>query len=297
MRFVFFPVVDAVDRHASCHQYLIDVEILLGRVLLAHASGLQPMAPWLDDSVEARATQRPPLHLFHPATLEYRRWYRPDGTARPHPLSQEALALRLAAKDELSIREARARLAHRSHALPAADQAWLARRRKTPLGQRPLNRAEYVRLAASLDGVWQESSGSSRVDDANRRIAQRAAAVMASLLDQYVASPFRASALTETFNEYHLAHLRQGIKHSRQAESESGSVLAGPKAWFAAKAMRMRAEHQLGLAMSSKGPAALQLSGSPMVAIIGGRVHTFVDGRRLGSRTASAPSWTQALRS
>lgn len=296
MRFVFFPVVDAVDRHASCHRHLINAEILLGRVLAAHAIGLRPMAPWLDDSAEVRATLRPPSHLSHPATLEYRRWYRPDGTARPHPLSQEALALRLAATDDLSIREARARLAHRSHALPAADQAWFARRRETPLAQRPLNRAEYAHLAASLDGVWQASAGTSRVDGANRRIAQRAAAVMASLLDQYVASPFKVSALTETFNEYHLAHLRQGIEHSRQAESESGSVLAGPKAWFAAKAMRMRAEHQLGLAMSSKVPVALRLSGSPMVAIIGGRVHTFVDGRRLGSRATSTPSWTQALR-
>lgn len=113
-------------------------------------------------------------------------------------------------------------------------------------------------------------------------------AALGSLLDEYVAAPFKSTALSETFNEHHLAHLRQSIEYSRQAESASGTLLAGPKAWFAAKAARMRAEHQIGLAKSPAASPALRLSGRPVIAVVGGRLHTFVDGRRPGARLASA---------
>ena len=286
VRFIYFPTVDDNDPRVAYHQHLMVAEVLLGRVLAARAAGLRPMAPSLDYAAEARATVRPPRAMFHPATLEYRRWYRADGTARAQPLTQEALSLRLAATDDLPMKEARARVAQRSHALPTFDQAWLIDRRSTPLEQRPLNQVECHALIDALDGVWQSSAGASHVECANRRIALRVAAVLGSLLDEYVASPFKSAALSEAFNEHHLAHLRQTIENSRQAESASGTLLAGPKAWFAAKTARMRAEHQIGLAMSPAVSTTMRLSGRPVVAVVGGRLHTFVDGRRPGARLA-----------
>lgn len=282
IRFIYYPVIDATDRHATCHNHLINAEILLARMLAAHANGLRPIAHWLDAAAEVRATVRPPQNRFHPDTLEYRRWYRPDGTARAQPLTQEALSLRLAAHEELSIREARARTAHRSHALSASDQTWLTARRSAPLERRPLNQAEYRRLADALDGIWCESGGHSRVDEANRRIAVKAVAVLAGMINEYVASPFKVTALTEVFNEAHLAHLRQAIENSRQAEADPGVLLAGPKAWFAAKTQRMRAEHQIGLAQNRVSQAKIRLAACPVVAVVGGRLHTFVNGQRSG---------------
>jgi hypothetical protein len=287
IRFVYFPRVEH-DHRAAYHRHLVVAEILLGRVLAARAAGLRPMAPTLDYAAEARATLRPPHSMFHPATLEYRRWYRTDGAARTQPLTREALSLRLAADDNLSMKEARARVARRSHALPAADQAWLIDRRHTPLARRPLNQVECRALADALDGVWQASAGASHVECANRRIALRVVAALGSLLDEYVASPFKSAALSAAFNEHHLAHLRQTIENSRQAESATGTLLAGPKAWFAAKTARMRAEHQIGLSMSPTAPPALRLSGRPVVAVVGGRLHTFVEGRRPGARLVPA---------
>jgi hypothetical protein len=288
VRFVYSPSTDDGDHRAACHQHLVRAEVLLDRVLAACAAGLRPMAPALDHAAEARAMVRPPRGMFHPATLEYRRWYRADGTARAQPLTQEALSLRLAATDNLSMKEARARVAQRSHALPAVDQAWLIGRRSTALEQRPLNQLEYRALVDALDGIWQTSVGSSHGDCANRRIVLRVVAVLGGLLDEYVASPFQSAALSETFNDHHLAHLRQSIESSRQAESASGVLLAGPKAWFAAKSARMRAEHQIGLAMSPAIPGTMRLSARPIIAMVGGHLHTFVDGRRHGARLASA---------
>ncbi|UJM88927.1 hypothetical protein LRK24_10690 [Rhodanobacter denitrificans] len=287
VRFVYFARAER-DHRASCHRHLVVAEILLGRVLAARAAGLRPMAPSLDYAAEARVTLRPPQGLFHPATLEYRRWYRTDGTPRAQPLTREALSLRLAADGDLSMKEARSRVARRSHALPAADQTWLIARRDTPLARRPLNQAEYLALAEALDGVWHASAGASRVERANRRIALRVAAALGGLLDEYVASPFKSAALSEAFSAHHLAHLRQTIENSRQAESDSGILLAGPKAWFAAKTARMRAEHQIGLAKSPAAFPAMQLSGRPMVAVVGGHLYMFVDGRRPGARPVPA---------
>lgn len=292
IRFVYFAVTDQNDRHAIYHQNLITAEILLRRVLAARDAGLLPMAPSLDDDAEARATVPPPPSMFHRTTLEYRRWYRSDGSVRAQPLTQEALSLRLAANEEISMRAARANTAQRSHALPARDQAWLIARRSVSLEQRPLNQPEWRRLADALDGIWLASSGGSHVERVNRQIALRVVTVLGSLLDEYVASPFQCTALSETFSEQHLAHLRQTIANSRQAESASGSLLAGPKAWFAAKAARMRAEHQIGLSRSPAASAGIHLSGRAVVTMIGGRLHTFVDGRRPGSRLP--PPWLTA---
>ncbi|WP_426688691.1 hypothetical protein [Rhodanobacter ginsengiterrae] len=287
IRFVYFTSGTDNDRHAAYHRELISAEILLERVLAAHGAGLRAIAPALDYAAEARVTVAPPAGLFHRATLEHRRWYRADGSVRSQPLTQEALALRVAATEELSMREARARAAQRSHALPARDQAWLIARRTIALGQRPLNQSEWRRLADALDGIWQRSTGNSHVARANRQIALRVVAVLGSLLDEYVAAPFKSTALSDVFNEYHLTHLRRSIANSRQAESASGTLLAGPKAWFAAKAMRMRAEHQLGLSMSPAASASLRLSGRAVVSMIGGRLLTFVDGQRYGTRPLS----------
>ncbi len=249
IRFVYFPVVGDDDAHARYHQYLVTAEVLLDRLLAAHGAGPRPMAPTLDEAAEACATVKPPRHLFHRTTLEYRRWYDDDGSARAQPLTREALVARLVA-DGLSIEQARDRAAHRSHALPAADQAWLLNRRNTALSQRPLNQAEFHALIHALEGVWQVPAGDAHVLQANREIALRVAAVLASLLDEYIAPPFGVAALNDAFNQHLVAHLRQTIELSRMAGSAFGVLLAGPKAWFAAKAARMRAEHQIGLAMA-----------------------------------------------
>ncbi len=286
IRFVYFPSSDDGDRRMACHQYLVHAEVLLGRVLAARAAGLRPMAPALDQAAEARALVRPPRGLFHAATLEHRRWFDADGSARAQPLSQESLAAQLALADGLPMEEARHRAAHRSHALPAADQAWLIDRRNTPLPQRPLDQAEFQALASAIDGVWQACAGSSHGERANRQIALRVAAMLGSLLDEYIAAPFEVEALAQAFTERHLIQLRQTIESSRQAESSSGVLLTGPTAWFAAKAARMRAEHQIGLAMSPSAFPALRLSTRPVIAVVGGRLRTFVHGWHRGTARA-----------
>jgi hypothetical protein len=280
IRFVYFAVSDDSDRHEPYHQKLIAAEILLTRVVAARNGGLRPLAPSLDDAAEARASVPPPPSMFHQSTLEYRRWYRTDGSVRAQPLTQEALSLRLAANQEISMRAARARTDQRSHALAGRDQAWLLARRHVSLEQRPLNQSEWCRLTDALDAIWLASSGSSHVQLANRQIALRVVTVLGSLLDEYVASPFQCSALSKTFTMHHLAHLRQTIANSRRAECASGSLRGGPKAWFAAKATRMRAEHQLGLSISSATSTTLRLAGHAVVTMLGGRLHTFVEGRR-----------------
>lgn len=281
LRFVYFSAADDNERHALYHRHLVTAEVLFGRVLAARSAGLRPIAPALDYAAEARATVRPPRSLFHATTLEYRRWYDPDGSVRTEPLTREALTAQLVA-DGLSIEDARHRAAQRSHALPAVDQAWLVDRRRTPLHQRPLNQAEFRTLVDAIEGAYQVPAGASSVERSNGRIALRVAAMLGSLLDEFAVSPFRIDALSQAFSEIHLAHLRRGIESSRQAESDSGVLLAGPKAWFAAKAARMRAEHQIGLAMSPDIFPAMRLSAYPVVAIVGGKLRTFVDGLRRG---------------
>ncbi|MEO8998451.1 MAG: hypothetical protein ABI283_04410 [Rhodanobacter sp.] len=294
IRFVYFPTTDGNDRWTACHQHLVTAEVLLDRALAAHAAGLRPMVPLLNFAAEARAIVRPPQGMFHQATLEYRRWYRANGTARAQPLTREALALRLAATDELSMKEARARVAQRSHALSAADQAWLINRRNTPQEKRPLNQAEFHTLVNAIDGAWQSCAGTTHGERANRQIALRVVAMLASLLDEYVASPFKVDALAQAFTERHLGHLRQTIENSRQAESTSGVLLIGPKAWFAAKAARMRAEHQIGLSMSPTAFPSLRLTVRPVIAVVGGRLRTFVHGWRRGDSSVAevAPVFT-----
>ncbi|GGY20627.1 hypothetical protein GCM10008098_11550 [Rhodanobacter panaciterrae] len=287
IRFVYFPMADGDDRWTTCHQHLVIAEVLLDRVLAAHTAGLRSMVPALDHAAEARALVRPPRGLFHAATLEYRRWYHADGTTRAQPLTQEALAMQLAVADGLSMEEARHRAARRSHALPAADQAWLIDRRNTSLQQRPLNQTEFHTLVNAIDGVWQSCAGTSHGERANRQIALRVAAMLGNLLDEYVASPFKVDALAQAFTERHLGHLRQTIENSRQAESTSGVLLTGPKAWFAAKSARMRAEHQIGLAMSPTAFPALQLTVRPVIAVVGGRLRTFVHGWRRGDSSVT----------
>ena len=289
IRFIYFPSTDDGERRMACHQHLVCAEVLLGRVLAARAAGLRPMAPALDHAAEARAMVRPPRGLFHAATLEYRRWFDADGAARTQPLTQEALAEQLARVDGLPMEEARHRAAHRSHALPAADQAWLIDRRHTPLPQRPLNQAEFHALVDAIDGAWQACAGSSHGERANRQIALRVAAMLGSLLDEYLAAPFKVEALAQAFTQRHLIHLRQTIASSRQAEASSGVLLTGRTAWFAAKAARMRAEHQIGLAMSPATFPMLRLSTRPVIAVVGGRLRTFVHGWHRGvARTGAA---------
>lgn len=249
VHFVYVSAHEAYDPCAAYHQHLVRAEVLLDRVVAAYASGLRPLAPELDDACEARATVRPPRSQFSTATLEYRRWYDDHGAVRPQPLTQEALVEQLVASG-VSMRQALDRAIHRSHALRAADQLWLIRRRASPLGQRPLNGSEFRSLVDALDAAWQAPAGARHVAWANRRVALRVAEALAGLLDEYVAPPFAVAALNEAFSTCLLARLRRTIEASRRRSgSACGVLLVGPNAWFAAKATRMRAEHQIGLAL------------------------------------------------
>lgn len=251
IRFLYLPAREACDQQATYHAHLVRAEILLDRVAAARTADLRPIAPVLDDADEARATVKPPRDLFPATTLEYRRWYTPGGSARPHPLTREALAEQLIA-DGVAPREALDRATHRSHALAAADQAWLIGRRNLLLHQRPLNRREFHDLVDAIDGAWQAPAGAAEVVRSNRRIALRVAAMLAGMLDEHVAPPFRTDALNDAFSERLLAQLRQSIDAFCRADAVCGVLLAGPKAWFAAKAARMRAEHQVALVLSTR---------------------------------------------
>ena len=250
-RFLYLPCREVVDRHASYHAHLVRAEILLDRIAAARAAGLRAIAPTLDDADEARATVKPPRDLFSPTTLEYRRWYAPDGSARAQPLTREALAEILSAQG-VAPSEALDRATHRSHALAEVDQTWLICRRQLPLQQRPLNRRDYLDLVDAIDGAWEAPAGAGEVARHNRKLALRVAAALAGTLDEYVAAPFRAEALNDAFNERLLVHLRQSVDAFRRTDAVCAVLLAGPKAWFAAKAARMRAEHQIALVLSTR---------------------------------------------
>jgi hypothetical protein len=276
IRFVYFSAANDSALRALYHQHLIKAEVLLKRVLAAHVAGARAMEPTLGHAEEARAAVRPPRDLFHHSTLEYRRWYDTSGALRPHPLTRESLAALLTSADQLSREEAKDRATHRSHALPERDQAWLIERRNIALSERPLNDVECRTLFLALDGIHETSVGISHVEITNRQIAVRAAAMLGVLLDEYTAAPFRSVALQQSFSAHHLAHLRQTIEDARQAGS--GVLLIGPAAWFAAKTARMRAEHQIGLAISPDPLSVMRLSGRPIVTVVGGRLRTFMDG-------------------
>jgi len=295
LRFVYFGVSGENDPHASYHRQLVHAEVMLARLLAARASGMRPIDPTLDYADEARATVRPPREMFSPTTLEYRRWFDHTGASRAQPLTREEITEQLITDDGLSSEEARLRSSRRCHALPADDQAWLIERRAAPLQQRPLNRSEFDVLVAAIEAVFVHSAGNSHAERANRQISLRAAAMLGSLLDQFVATPFSVPMLCEAFAEHHLAHLRRSIESSRQAEAESGVLLAGPKAWFAAKAVRMRAEHQLGLANPDETPPRLRLLATPVTAFVGGRLFTYVNGRRRGRPVVATTSPFDAI--
>ncbi|WP_449423035.1 hypothetical protein [Rhodanobacter lindaniclasticus] len=103
--------------------------------------------------------------------------------------------------------------------------------------QRPLNGREFRDLVAAIDGAWQAPSGA-RTWPATIGGALRVATSLAGMLDEHVAPPFRVEALNDAFSERLLAHLRQSIDAFRQADAVCAVLLAGPKAWFAAKAAR-----------------------------------------------------------
>lgn len=296
VRFVYFSAANDGVLRALYHQHLIKAEVLLERVLAAHAAGWRAMEPTLGHVDEARATVRPPMDLFHHRTLEYRRWYDANGEPRSQPLTCEALAELLVSADGLSREEAKNRATHRSHALPERDQTWLLERRHIELSERPLNEVDCRTLFMALDGIHETSARNSHVEIANRQIAVMAAALLGALLDEYTAAPFRCAALQESFQAHHLAHLRQTIDDTRQAGSSSGVLVLGPAAWFAAKTARMRAEHQVGLATSTHPISVMRLSGRPIVTVVGGRLRTFMDGWSPGRLRSSVafPSATSA---
>lgn len=286
IRFVYFSAADESAPRSLYHQSLIRAEMLLDRLLAGHAAGLRAMAPTLGNADEARANVRPPRDLFHPSTLEYRRWYDERGALRTRPLTQESLANLLVAVDGLSLKEAKDRAVHRSHALAEVDQTWLIERRRVALEHRPLNQSEWCALILAIDSVYETSPGASHLEVSNREISCRVAALLGAMLDEYIAPPFRAAVLNQAFAEQHLAHLRRAIAQC-QADSVPGALLIGPVEWFAAKAVRMRAEHQLGLALSPGSAAVMRLSGRPVVSVVGGRLRTFMDGWRRGHLSSS----------
>lgn len=245
-RFVYFATSDVNSQREAYHHHLVMAEVLLERVFAAHAAGLYPIVPTLTRGIEARATHRPPRQMLHAGTLEYRRWYDSHGKPRVEPLTQEALAEWLVATEGTSMQQALAHVASRSRALGDVEQRRLIERRHAATEKRPLDQIEFRWLVEALDSVCRVPPGAPKIERANREIARRAAAVLGDMLQDFIASPFVTSELDHAFSRAHVERLRRTIESSRQSES----LRVGPRAWFAAKAARMRAEHQVGMAMT-----------------------------------------------
>lgn len=246
IRFVYFSSHVADSRRDVYHRHLLVAELLLNRVLAARASGLHPLAPGLTRATESRALHRPPRQLLGSGTLEYRRWYDSRDEPRERPLTIEQLGAWLVKTEGVSPEIARQTVLRRTRALPESDQLRLLARRQAPVECRPLNQAEFRLLVESLDAACRAPSGSITLERANREIARRAVALLAQLLEEFTASPFVTPELDKTFSACHVESLRRGMEASRQGES----LLVGPRAWFAAKSVRMQAEHQMALALN-----------------------------------------------
>lgn len=246
IRFVYFANVDDDSLFGEYHNDLVTAEVLMDRVLAARASGMKAVHPHLQSEAEERLLNRPPRGSFSQVTPEYIRWYGRDGARRNQPMVREELAIELMGEYGYSYSDALDIATNDSAALARLDQAWLLKRAKTPIYCRPLHGGEFHQLARAIEAAYQVPSGDAQVARANTEIARRAAAVLGTVMDEFVESPFRTPVLAEAFAEFHSAHLLR-VAHARLAGLQPMPV-TGVLGWFSAKRARIYAEVQARLA-------------------------------------------------
>lgn len=246
IRFVYFAHVDDDSLYGDYHHELVSAEVLMDRVLAARAAGMKAVHPQLHGAAEDRLFNRPPRGSFMQITPEYIRWYGRDGVRRFEPMVREELAIELMGEYGYSYSDALDIASNHSHALPRTDQAWLLARARTPIYCRPLHATEFEQLARAIEAAYNVPAGDSKLAQANTEIARRAAAVLGTVLDEFVETPFTTPVLAEAFQEFHRAHLLR-VAHARLAGLQPMPV-TGVLGWFSAKRARIYAEVQARLA-------------------------------------------------
>ena len=246
IRFVYFAHVDDDSLYGEYHHELVSAEVLMDRVLAAHASGMKAIHPHLQGAVEERLLNRPPRGSFMQVTPEYVRWYGRDGVRRAEPMVREELAIELMDEYGYSYSDALDIATNNSGALPRSDQTWLLARAKTPIYCRPLHATEFQQLARAIEAAYSVPSNDVSVINANTEIARRAAAVLGTLFDEYVEAPFHVTVLAEAFAEFHRTHLLR-VAHASLTGLQPMPV-TGVLGWFSAKRARIYAEVQARLA-------------------------------------------------
>ncbi|GLQ87653.1 hypothetical protein GCM10007898_12190 [Dyella flagellata] len=246
IRFVYFAHVDDDSLYGDYHHELVTAEVLMDRVLAARASGMKAIHPYLHGEVEERLFNRPPRGSFMQVTPEYVRWYGREGVRRVEPMVREELAIELMGEYGYNYSDALDIATNNSSALPRREQTWLLARAKTPIYCRPLHATEFQQLVRAIEAAYNVPSNDVRVTNANTEIARRAAAVLGTLLDEYVEVPFHVPALADAFAEFHRAHLLR-VAHASLTGLQPMPV-TGVLGWFSAKRARIYAEVQARLA-------------------------------------------------
>lgn len=246
IRFVYFAHVDDDSLFGEYHHELVSAEVLMDRVLAARASGMKAVHPHLYCEAEERLFSRPPRGSFLQVSPEYIRWYGREGARRVEPMVREELAIELMAEYGYSYNDALDIATNNSGAMARADQAWLMARAKTPIYCRPLHATEFQQLVHAIEAAYNVPAGDPQLVRANTEIARRAAAVLGTVLDEYMEAPFRTPALAQAFSEFHGAHLLR-VAHACLAGLQPMPVI-GVLGWFSAKRARIYAEVQARLA-------------------------------------------------
>lgn len=246
VRFVYFANVDDDSLFGDYHDDLVTAEVLMDRVLAARAAGAKAVQLHLHGDVEERIFNRPPRGSFYQVTPEYIRWYGRDGARRAEPMVREELAIELMDEYGYGYSTALDIATTNSGALTRADQAWLLARAKSPIYLRPLHATEFHQLIRAIEAAYNADFGHSNVVRANMDIARRAAAILGTVMDEYVEAPFHTPELAEAFAEFHCAHLLR-VAHARLAGLQPMPV-TGVLGWFSAKRARIYAEVQARLA-------------------------------------------------
>ena len=247
IRFVYFAHVDDDSLFGEYHHELVTVEVLLDRVLAARGAGMKAIHPSLPGDAEERLFSRPPRGSFYQVTPEYIRWYGRDGVRRAMPMVREELAIELMGEYAYTYADAMDIATNHSGSLTRDDQAWLLNRSKAPISCRPLHATEFRQLVKAIEAAYDVPRGDANVISANRDIAQRAAALLGAVLDEYMETPFTTPELAQAFTDFHSAHLQRVATASRLA-GLLPMPITGVLGWFSAKRARIYAEVQARLA-------------------------------------------------
>ncbi|MEY2151118.1 hypothetical protein AB7849_09385 [Rhodanobacter sp. 115] len=185
------------EEYAAYAEQLVQGEILLRRLVEAHAAGVLPAHRRLTLLHEALFWHRPLVAPDGHQLAEYARWFSRAGMPRYRPLSVPQLTVELMEHYGLGERMVAMLLTRQSHGLQAGDQTWLERRRSLPVLSRPLLRTEYSELGDCVEAAYLGPPfGVNR--SMNREPAIEAAALMGSIASSRWV-PFRQPVLRSAF--------------------------------------------------------------------------------------------------